>query len=412
MTETSMQEAFDLIINGNGIFGLSLACGLYASGLRIAIITSKKSEEVSQLSQKDLKIFIINNASKLLLQHLHIWESFSAKQINSFRKVIISEQDGFGRVHFDYSKSIDQDFGYIIEYTLLQKVLLERVEKLENVQLIISNPLHQVSWEKDKVFIKLNDNRKLQAKLIIAADDMCSWIRTSAGIPMIFRNYQHHTMTAIVHTELPHKGIIRQIFYDDGILTFLPLKDSYLSFIIWSLPAIMAYKYLEKSINIFNVLLSRRADLILGLCKLQEDKRQVFLFTGCYARNFATHRLILLGDAAHTIYSPVGHNVNIGFMDVAMALEKLHCLQNEGKDIGHYPYWQFHSYNRKCNAILMLKEMQWFYELFIHQHPTKRCLRHIGLWLGNNFPEIKLHFIRKIMGFQKPSPWLVKGKIF
>ncbi|MDI8954227.1 mechanosensitive ion channel, partial [Salmonella enterica subsp. enterica serovar Anatum] len=43
-----------------------------------------------------------------------------------------------------------------------------------------------------------------------------------------------------------------------------------------------------------------------------ESERQVFPLTGRYARQFAAHRLALVGDAAHTIHPLAGQGVNQG----------------------------------------------------------------------------------------------------
>lgn len=54
----------------------------------------------------------------------------------------------------------------------------------------------------------------------------------------------------------------------------------------------------------FNRALNIAFDNRTGLCKV--GARQVFPLTGRYARQFAAHRLVLVGDAAHTIHPLAG----------------------------------------------------------------------------------------------------------
>jgi 2-octaprenylphenol hydroxylase len=63
-----------------------------------------------------------------------------------------------------------------------------------------------------------------------------------------------------------------------------------------------------------------------------------FSLTGRYARQFAAHRLALVGDAAHTIHPLAGQGVNLGFMDAAELIDELKRLHAQGKDIGQHLY--------------------------------------------------------------------------
>jgi 2-polyprenyl-6-methoxyphenol hydroxylase-like FAD-dependent oxidoreductase len=56
------------------------------------------------------------------------------------------------------------------------------------------------------------------------------------------------------------------------------------------------------------------------------SERQVFPLTGRYARQFAAHRLALVGDAAHTIHPLAGQGVNLGFMDAAELRNCVACI--------------------------------------------------------------------------------------
>jgi 2-polyprenyl-6-methoxyphenol hydroxylase-like FAD-dependent oxidoreductase len=55
-----------------------------------------------------------------------------------------------------------------------------------------------------------------------------------------------------------------------------------------------------------------------------------FPLTGRYARQFAAHRLALVGDAAHHS-SAGGQGVNLGFMDAAELIDELKRLHAQAK---------------------------------------------------------------------------------
>ncbi|VTM59342.1 2-octaprenyl-3-methyl-6-methoxy-1,4-benzoquinol hydroxylase [Klebsiella pneumoniae] len=122
----------------------------------------------------------------------------------------------------------------------------------------------------------------------------------------------------------------RQAFHGDGILAFLPLSDPHLCSIVWSLSPGEAQRMQQADETTFNQALNIAFDNRLGLCQLASE-REVFPLTGRYARQFAAHRLALVGDAAHTIHPLAGQGVNLGFMDAAELIDELKRLHAQGK---------------------------------------------------------------------------------
>lgn len=398
-------QAFDIVINGSGMIGLTLACGLQGSGLRVAVIDHRVQKSLHFAEQPKLCVSAINAASQRLLQHVQVWESIAAQQANPYRSIEVWERDSFGRIVFDSTRLGYPELGHVVENSIIQQVLWRRAEQLPEVTLITSATLRQVNWGENEAFLNLDDDRSLTARLVVAADGASSWLRTHANIPLTFWDYQHHALVATVRTAQPHGNIIRQMFNSDEILAFLPLSHPNVSSIVWSLPPDLAQAHLTASVETFNAALAMKFNLTLGLCKLQ-GKRQTFLLTGRYARNFAAHRLVLVGDAAHTVHPLAGQGVNLEFMDVAELLGEVRCLRKAGKDIGHYPYLRRYERSRKYSAARMLAGIQVFCVLFAGQQPLKKWVRGAGLRLVDRLPGIKQCFIKQAMGWNDFPAWL------
>lgn len=161
----------------------------------------------------------------------------------------------------------------------------------------------------------------------------------------------------------------------------------------------------QASAETFNQALNIAFDNRLGLCSV-ESERQVYPLTGRYARQFASHRLALVGDAAHTIHPLAGQGVNLGFMDAAELVDELKRLHRQGKDIGQYLYLRRYERSRKHSAAMMLAGMQGFRELFAGSHPAKKLLRDMGLKLADSLPGVKPQLLRQAMGLNDLPEWL------
>ncbi|WP_395480250.1 FAD-dependent monooxygenase [Candidatus Curculioniphilus buchneri] len=400
-----MQE-FDIVINGGGMIGLSLACGLQESGLRVAIIESHIPTLV-QPNRPILRVSAINFASCRLLQYVQVWKEIIAHGANAYHKIEVWEKDNFGKIMFDSLELSYPQLGYIVENSIIQQTLWCRAKQLNNIILFSPAELFQIVWRKTDVLLILKDGKMLTARLVVAADGAHSWIRQYVGIPLIFWDYQHHSLVATVRTELPHRNIARQAFCDDSILAFLPLSNPHLSSIVWSLPPEIAQQYLIQSVEKFNMALAMCFSLTLGLCELQGE-RKTFSLVGRYARHFATHRLVLLGDAAHTIHPLGGQGINLGLMDVMVFLGELQRLKALDKDIGCYSYLRHYECIRQHGNALMLMSMQGLQELFSGHNPIKKWIRNQGLQIVNTLPGIKSCLIRQAMGLNDLPDWLAE----
>ena len=398
-------QSVDVAIVGGGMVGLAVACGLQGSGLRVAVLEQRVPEPLAADAPPQLRVSAINAASEKLLTRLGVWQDILSRRASCYHGMEVWDKDSFGHISFDDQSMGYSHLGHIVENSVIHYALWNKAQQSSDITLLAPAELQQVAWGENETFLTLKDGSMLTARLVIGADGANSWLRNKADIPLTFWDYQHHALVATIRTEEPHDAVARQVFHGEGILAFLPLSDPYLCSIVWSLSPEEALRMQQASEDEFNRALNIAFDNRLGLCKV-ESARQVFPLTGRYTRQFAAHRLALVGDAAHTIHPLAGQGVNLGFMDAAELIAELKRLHRQGKDIGQYIYLRRYERSRKHSSALMLAGMQGLRDLFSGTNPAKKLLRDIGLKLADTLPGVKPQLIRQAMGLNDLPEWL------
>lgn len=387
-------KIFDIAIIGGGMVGLALAASLRNSPVKIAVIEGFPNKEpIEQLSNR---VSAINLASEKMLQNVEVWQALLNLRATAYDKMDVWEKDSFAQIQFDTQSLGLEHLGHIIENHLIQNQLWQKVKMQKNVEIITALP-HHLGLTENNAILTTNDRQMLSAKLIVGADGANSWVRKQADIPLIFRDYGHHALVCNVKTSESHKNCARQIFNKDSILAFLPLHQQNLCSIVWSLPPQQANELLNAEENEFNKNLSVAFDNRLGLCEVRGE-RKVIPLTARYARSFAKHRIVLVGDAAHTIHPLAGLGVNLGFQDAVILAQEINKNLALRMDIGEYRYLRHYERCQKTTAVKMLVAMQGLKELFNGDNPVKKLVRGIGLNTTNRFGFVKEQIMKQALG--------------
>lgn len=382
----------DLIIVGGGMVGLGLAALLKDCDLKIALI--EQSPLTKPISEVGFRVSAINLASENLLCQTQAWGNIPRK--TPYDKMQVWELDSFAQITFDSPSLELPHLGHIVENHLIQQALWQQVSAQKNTEILTALPT-RLNVGEENLLLQLNDGQFLCGKLIVGADGANSWLRKQADIPLSFRDYGHNALVCNVKTTEPHQHIARQIFAGDSILAFLPLHDQHLCSIVWSLPPEKATELQSCDETEFNKQLTVAFDNQLGLCEIQ-TARQTYPLTARYARNFAQHRIALIGDAAHTIHPLAGLGVNLGFQDALMLAEEIKKYLNLQQDIGEYRHLRDFERRRKTEAVKMLATMQGLKDLFATDNPVKKLIRGIGLSAVDKLPVLKEELIKQALG--------------
>ncbi|MGL6548654.1 FAD-dependent 2-octaprenylphenol hydroxylase [Aeromonas hydrophila] len=397
----------DVVIVGGGMVGLGLAAALKGSALKVAVVEGQLPEPVLD-EAPDNRVSALSLASQRILQQVGAWRGIEVRRLQPYMQMEVWEQDSFGRIAFDAASLRQPELGHIVENRVIQLALLEAILDGDNIQLL--SPARASSLQSGEAgsLLLLEDGSALSAKLVVAADGAHSWVRRQADIPLTSWDYGHHALVATVRCAEPHEAVARQIFTPEGPLAFLPLWQPDLCSIVWSVPAKRAEALCQCDEEQFNRQLTTAFDGRLGLCKV-EGACSAIPLTARYARDFARERLVLVGDAAHTIHPLAGQGVNLGLLDAAALAEQILRNQAAGKDIGRLANLRGYERWRKSEAASMLAAMEGLKRLFAGSNPLKKLVRGAGLCAFDLLTPLKQSVIRAAMGLEGELPALAKG---
>ncbi|WP_392565622.1 FAD-dependent oxidoreductase [Utexia brackfieldae] len=391
-----MVRDFDVIIIGAGIVGLATACALGQQSLRVAVIDDKIAPaEIS--AHPAIRASAINGSSQHYFEQLGIWQSLlSSQRVLSFEDISVKEANGFARLSAHSHDYHFNNLGHIIENELMVQTLYQKACTYDNVCFFQQKAQHLYSAN-ESASVQLADESILTAQLMVAADGANSWVRQNQQIKLWQYHYRHHALIATVKTAMPHEACARQLFYPDGIIAFLPLWQSDMSCLVWSAKPDEAERLMAQDAQTFNQSLTAATAGWLGDCQLASEKL-LYPLTARYTTEFVKHRLILIGDAAHTIHPLAGQGVNLGLRDSALLAQTIQTLFATGKDIGLKPAWQSYQRSRNKDVLMMLAAMQGIESVFDGQFVIKKWLRGAGMNMIDQVPFIKKHVIKYALG--------------
>ncbi|WP_301098064.1 FAD-dependent monooxygenase [Otariodibacter sp.] len=391
----------DIVIVGGGMVGLALAALLADTKLKIKIIEKNKPIKLDPAYISN-RVSALNFSSQSMLEKIGAWQKISSQRLSSFSQMYVWEKDSFAKIHFNNQDPIItqlglEQLGHIVENEQIQMAIWHVVESQNNIEIILDQP-KSLDITNELGFVTLESGEIISSKLIVGADGANSWVRRQTNFPLISRDYEHTALVCNVKTSEPHQQTARQIFSSDSILAFLPLPNEYLCSIVWSLSPEKAKSLVNCDEKEFNQALGIAFDNQLGLCELQSE-RAIYPLTARYARNFAQQRVVVVGDAAHTIHPLAGLGVNLGFGDVITLASELKLHSALEHDIGDYRYLRQFERKRKVEATKVLFAMGSLKSLFSGEQPIKKLIRGIGLNIVDKNAEFKKLLIQQTLGF-------------
>ncbi|MCG7537302.1 FAD-dependent monooxygenase [Pseudoalteromonas sp. OOF1S-7] len=387
-----MQQV-QVCIVGGGCVGQALALGLAKNNISVMVLDA--GPEPQPLGEVyGTRVSAISLASQSLFESLGVWDAIKAQRATAYRKMSVCDADSFGRIQFNAQQLALPELGHIIENDAIRFALYQALQQHSQASLLFGSCYQSIHQTESDVLITLEQGTPVMAKLLVAADGANSGVRSQFNLPISFWDYDHHAIVATINTEQPHDATARQVFLPDGPLALLPLSDPHTQSIVWSTAPERARELMDMDELSFNKALSAASDLQCGLCSVQGE-RAVFPLTMRYAQQWLTGKVVLMGDAAHTIHPLAGLGMNLGLKDAAHLIK---ALSEQGDEFAAHSTLREYERTRKLDAQKHIAMMQGLKELFSGSHPLKKLVRGVGLNVVDNLGPIKDLFVQQAIG--------------
>lgn len=382
---------FDVAIVGGGLAGLSLACALRDTRLRIALI---ENHAPTRPAGWDARVYAISPANADFLQQIGAWKHLDSERIAPIHAMQIHGDAG-ARLDFSaYETGVDE-LGWILESSLMACELWENVKRQSNLTLLCPAAPQALEQRADASLLTLADGRRLTAKLLVGADGRDSWVRGAAGLSAHNTPYGEMGVVANFACARRHRGIARQWFRPDGVLAWLPLAGDRIS-IVWSAPDALAAELLALPADELCRRVGTAGGNELGALELMTPAAAFPLRLMRVPRTVAP-RLALIGDAAHGIHPLSGHGINLGYQDAKVLAELLAAAQ-PWQDIGDERLLRRYQRARREETVLMQTATHTLRRMFREELPGLGPLRNFGMNLTNRLPVVKNLLVRYALG--------------
>ncbi len=387
-------EHYDVLIVGAGMVGAASACALARHGLRIALVEAQAPAPFAPEQPLDLRVSAISAASERLLESLGAWESITRMRLAPYDTLATWEW-AQSEVAFSAEEIGHDHLGHIIENRVVQLGLWQALESLDNVDLLVGEAPSRLWQDGAGAYLQLGD-RTLSGRLMLGCDGAESRVRQAAGIGVTGWSYRQHCLAINVQTQMPQQRITWQLFTPQGPRAFLPLVGHRGSLVWYDSPErIAALKRLDKAA--LKAEIQRHFPERLG--EFEVLSLASFPLVRRHAQAYFAGRMVLLGDAAHTINPLAGQGVNLGFKDVAALAEILGEARSSAPEQWDTPeVLARYQSARQPDNLMMQSAMDLFYKAFSNDFLPLKLARNLALGAAQRSGPIKRQVMRYAMG--------------
>ncbi|MCT9479255.1 FAD-dependent monooxygenase [Acinetobacter baumannii] len=397
-----------VIIVGGGMVGLSLSLMLAKANIAVKLLEAVKypnydDQNVAPYhSSFDARNTALSRRSVQIYQKLGLWDALQ-QHATPILQVHITEQGSFGKARLVAEQEKVESFGQVIENAWLGRVLLTQVRQQPLIELIDGVQVIALTQDAEQVHIEAqrgDEVLKLESKLLIAADGRDSFCRQAIGVGVDVHDYDQVAIVTTVQTSKPLEHVGFERFSALGPLALLPLPGEYRRSVVWPVKKGTEGEWLgeENDQHFLDALQKTYGDRAGKFEKT--GKRFSYPLSHVLAHKQAVGRVILMGNAAHTIHPVAGQGFNLCLRDADVLLRYLVNQLSASDDIGNPDNLLAYEQARLSDQQRVIKFCDTVVRGFSNQNPLLKLIRNTGLIAFDVIPGVKPLVANYAMGLK------------
>lgn len=408
----------NVIIAGGGHVGLSFALLLAAQGIASTIVERNKypklspKEDAKRTHYLDSRNTALSRRTVQIYQEINLWDQLQS-QACRIDSVQVSEQGSFGYAQLNKEEENVESFGQVMENAWLGRKLLLAVQQSPLIDLIDGANVTDVEQSATSVTLTYDTDTEqqqtLSADLLVACDGRDSTVRNLLGIGTKDYDYGQTAIVGVVQTDKPHEHVAIERFSPAGPLAVLPLTDAegdgnnpvqagYRRSVVWVCKSGEEQQYLDDD-ALFMATLQKAFGQRAGTF-VEAGRRGAYPLTRVLANKQVEGRVVIMGNAAHTLHPVAGQGFNLCMRDAHVLAKMLGNQVLRGEDIGESSMLQAYERARQKDQKRVIRFCDAVVHGFTHPNPAVKLARNVALIAFDKLPNVKPMVANYAMGLK------------
>lgn len=403
-----MSHDYDIVIAGGGMIGTSLALALAPLNLRVCVVEPIARRDATQPSFDD-RSTALSRSTQRMFEAMGFWDEIVAAS-TPITHIHVSDKGRFGFSHIDAEEQGVEALGYVVINRVLGDVLQNRLDALDNVDVLCPARITNVSPQEDAVISNVErDGRtdELTSALLVAADGANSSVRDMLGIAVQKSGYGQRAVIGNLLPEKPIDNRAYERFTSQGPLAILPVADNRAGF-VWTVSEHDAERVIALDDEAFLGELQAEFGYRLGTFS-KVGKRASYPLVLSKSVRLTSVRSVLVGNAAHGLHPVSAQGFNLGMRDVAALCDCVADAITREADFGATETLARYAEWRRSDQKKLVHFTDNLVRMFGSNRPLTRIARNIGMLGFDLVPGVRSLFAKHTMGLAGELPRLSRG---